>query len=155
MTGTGAWRRYFTEVVSGIEYDLDGKKVPQAIALRQLYSPDREARKRAADAVTVGLRDELKTTTFVFNTLLADKASNDKLRKYPTWISSRNMDNEISDASVDALVSAVTSRYDIVARYYTIKRRFAGHRRVVRLRPLRAAVECGLALSWEGRATWC
>lgn len=126
VTGTNAWRRYFTEVVSGIEYDLDGKKAPQAIVLRQLYSPDREMRKRAADSVTAGLRTELKATTFVFNTLLADKASNDKLRKYPTWISSRNMDNEISDEAVDALVSAVTSRYDIVARYYHIKRRLLG-----------------------------
>ncbi|MCC7206080.1 MAG: M3 family oligoendopeptidase [Anaerolineae bacterium] len=126
VTGRNAWQRFFTEVVSGIEYDLDGKKVPQAIALRQLYSPDREARIRAADSVTAGLRTELKTTTFIFNTLLADKASNDKLRKYPTWISSRNMDNEISDEAVEALVSAVTSRYDIVARYYTIKRRLLG-----------------------------
>lgn len=126
VTGRNAWRRYFTEVVSGIEYDLDGQKVPQPIVLRQLYNPDREVRKRAADSVTAGLRTELKTTTFVFNTLLAEKASNDKLRKYPTWIASRNMDNEISDEAVEALVSAVTSRYDIVARYYGIKRRLLG-----------------------------
>src|SRR5260221_79892 len=59
--------------------------------------------------------------------MLADKASNDRLRKYPSWISARNLDNEASDEIVEALISAVTSRYDIVARYYTIKRQLLGY----------------------------
>ena len=36
------------------------------------------------------------------------------------------MDNQVDDATVDALVGAVTSRYDIVARYYRLKRRLLG-----------------------------
>jgi oligoendopeptidase F len=127
VTGVRAWQRFAGEVISAIEYDLDGKKVPQAIALRQLYDHDREARRRAADSVTAGLRSQLRAMTFAFNTILADKASSDRLRKYPTWVSSRNMDNEISDDSVEALVHAVISRYDIVARYYTVKRRLLGY----------------------------
>jgi len=39
----------------------------------------------------------LPTTTYIFNTSLADKASDDRLRNFPTWISSRNLDNEASD----------------------------------------------------------
>ena len=60
------------------------------------------------------------------NNILADKASDDRLRNYPTWISARNMSNEVDDATVDALVEAVTSRYDVVARYYNLKRRLLG-----------------------------
>jgi oligoendopeptidase F len=127
VTGAGAWNRFFGEAVNAIEYDLDGQKVPQSAVLRVLYSPDREARRRAADSLTAGLRPHLRTFTYIFNTIVADKASNDRLRKYPTWISSRNMANEISDETVEALVSAVTSRYDIVARYYTLKRRLLGY----------------------------
>ena len=67
-----------------------------------------------------------RTTTFIMNNILADKASDDRLRSYPTWISARNMGNEVDDGTVDALVAAVTSRYDIVARYYNIKRRLLG-----------------------------
>ncbi|MBI3396625.1 MAG: M3 family oligoendopeptidase, partial [Spirochaetia bacterium] len=66
------------------------------------------------------------TTTYIYNVSLAEKASTDRLRKYPTWISDRNLDNETSDLMVDALISAVTSRYDIVARYYKIKRKLLG-----------------------------
>jgi oligoendopeptidase F len=127
VTGVHAWTRYYGEVMSAQRYDVDGQKVPQALILQRLYLPDREARKRAADSMTVGLRDTLKTSTYVFNTVLADKASDDRLRKYPTWISSRNLDNEASDEMVDALVSAVTSRYDIVSRYYKIKRQLLGY----------------------------
>ncbi len=127
VTGVQAWNRYFGEVLSAQRYDMDGQKVPQDVILRRLYVPDRDMRKRAADSVTVGLRDLLKTTTYVFNTILAETASDDRLRKYPTWISSRNLDNEASDEMVQALINAVTSRYDIVARYYTIKRQLLGY----------------------------
>ncbi len=72
------------------------------------------------------LREKLPILTFVFNTLAADKASDDRLRHYPTWVSSRNLANEVSDEVVEALVNAVTSRYDIVARYYRLKGKLLG-----------------------------
>ena len=126
VTGGGAWVRFFGEVINAIEYDWEGQKVPQSIVLRGLYSPDVHVRKAAADSITAGLRTQLRPITYAFNTVLADKASDDKLRKYPTWITSRNMDNEVSDSAVEALVNAVTSRYDIVSRYYTLKRKLLG-----------------------------
>ncbi len=36
------------------------------------------------------------------------------------------MDNQVDDATVEALIRAVTSRYDIVARYYRLKKRLLG-----------------------------
>ena len=43
----------------------------------------------------------------MFNTLLADKATKDRLRSYPHWLASRNLANEASDESVAALIEAV------------------------------------------------
>jgi oligoendopeptidase F len=94
--------------------------------LSRLYDPDRDVRRRAAQSVTAGLRDLGRTTTYIFNNILADKASDDRLRHYPAWISARNLANEVDDQVVDALVGAVTARYDIVARYYRLKRRLLG-----------------------------
>ncbi len=48
-----------------------------------LASPDRSVRAAAAAAVTEGLAPGLRTRAFVFNTLLADKATEDRLRSYP------------------------------------------------------------------------
>jgi oligoendopeptidase F len=126
VTGRQAWTRYFDETLAATLFDFEDRRVPAEVVLRQLYSPDREARKRAAAAVTQGLRGIQRSTTFVFNTMLAEKASEDRLRRYPAWISARNMDNQVDDATVDALVRAVTSRYDLVARYYRLKRRLLG-----------------------------
>jgi oligoendopeptidase F len=127
VTGIQAWTRYFSEVFGAARYNLDGQPQPLDVVSRKLYTPDRDMRKKAADALTEGLRNTLKTSTYIFNTMLADKASNDKLRSYPTWISSRNLRNEVSDETVDALVDAVTSRYDLVSRYYKLKKNLLGY----------------------------
>jgi len=126
VTGRNAWDRFFDEVQGAARFDLDGEKLTRDQVLSKLYSPDGDLRKRAAAVITAGLRDMQRTTTYIFNTILADKASDDRLRKYPTWISARNLANEVGDSTVDALVEAVTSRYDIVARYYRLKRRLLG-----------------------------
>ena len=126
VTGRSAWARFFNEVQSNARYEFDGERAPQSVVLSKLYDPDREVRRRAAESITAGLKSMSHTTTYIFNNILADKASDDRLRKYPTWISARNLDNEVDDGSVQALVEAVTSRYDIVARYYRLKRKLLG-----------------------------
>ncbi len=126
VTGVAAWSRFFDEVHGAARYEWGGEQVPQQVVLAKLHEPDRAARRAAADSVTKGLHAVERTTTYIANTLLADKASDDVLRKYPGWISARNMDNQVDDATVDALVRAVTGRYDVVARYYRLKRRLLG-----------------------------
>src|SRR5215813_12187206 len=108
VTGTQAWGRYYGEVLAAQRYDLNGEKVPQEVVLRQLYLPDREARRRAAESMTTGLREMTHTTTYIYNVTLAEKASTDRLRSFPSWISDRNLDNEASDEIVNALIAAVT-----------------------------------------------
>jgi oligoendopeptidase F len=123
VTGRSAWDRFFDEIHGAARYELDGQMLTRDQALTRLYSEDPELRKRAAGAVTATLRDLQQTSTYVFNTILADKASDDRLRRYDNWLSERNLANQVDDRTVDALVAAVTSRYDIVARYYRLKRR--------------------------------
>jgi len=126
VTGRGAWVRFFGEVHGSFRYDWEGERIPQASMLNKLYDRHRSVRRKAAASFTAGLRDMLRTNTYIFNTLLADKASSDRLRSYPGWISARNLENQVDDCTVQALVEAVTSRYDIVARYYGLKRRLLG-----------------------------
>ncbi len=127
VTGRQAWSRFFDETHAAALYEWDGEKVPQQTLLARLYSPERAARKAAAASLTAGLRQMQRTTTFITNTLLAEKSSEDRLRGYRSWISSRNMDNQVDDETVDALVEAVCSRYDLVARYYRVKKRLLGY----------------------------
>jgi oligoendopeptidase F len=120
VTGRSAWSRLFSELTSAITVDLDGASVSLEEALSRLASPDRDQRRRAAESVTAGLAPGIRTRAFVFNTLLADKATDDRLRNYPNWLANRNLDNEASDESVAALVAAVERRYDIPQRWYAL-----------------------------------
>jgi oligoendopeptidase F len=126
VTGRSAWTRLFSELTSTIEVDLGGGRVSLEEALSRLSSPDRDDRRSAAEAVTQALEPGLRTRAFVFNTLLADKAVDDRLRKYPDWIASMNLANEASNESVRALVAAVQARYDIPQRWYALKARVLG-----------------------------
>jgi oligoendopeptidase F len=64
--------------------------------------------------------------THIFNTVLLDKSIDDRLRGYPHWLRSRNLGNEADDEMVSALVNAVSSKYDVVQRYYRLKREILG-----------------------------
>jgi oligoendopeptidase F len=126
VTGRQAWVRYFTQVMSALRYEFDGEALTQSQILSKLHEPDREVRRKAADSVTQTLRERAMDLTYIFNTLAADKAINDELRQYPSWIASRNLSNKAPDEVVAALINAVTSRYDIVARHYELKRKLLG-----------------------------
>lgn len=126
ITGKQAWTRYFDETLGATRYTLDGEEVTQEEVLSKLYEPDRSVRRDAALAFTEGLKERKRTLTFVFNTLLADKASTDDLRGYSHWLERRNLSNEVDDETVQALIEAVTGRYDLVARFYELKKRLLG-----------------------------
>jgi oligoendopeptidase F len=120
--GNSAWTRLFEELCAGIRVELDGRQLGLDEALTQLREPDRDVRRRASAAVTVALGGDIRTRAYIFNVILQEKAIDDRLRKFPSWLSSRNLANETSDEAVQALVEAVTGRYDICARYYRVKR---------------------------------
>ncbi|MSO37686.1 MAG: oligoendopeptidase [Acidimicrobiia bacterium] len=130
VTGASAWSRLFSELTSAITLTVDGETIALEQGLSMLMSPDRSVRESAASAVTDGLAPGLRTRAFVFNTLLADKATDDRLRNFSGWISSRNLANEASDDSVQALVAAVQQRSDIPQRWYRLKARMLGLERL-------------------------
>jgi len=141
VSGFSAWDRLFDELLGTIKVELDGAEIAFEEAMAKLYSPDRDVRRRASEAVTHSLAPGLKTRTFIFNTIAVDRSIDDRLRGYPTWISARNLSNDTTDDAVQALVDAVVGRYDVVQRYYVLKARLLGLDRLAfydRMAPLDA-----------------
>ena len=126
VSGSSAWVRLFEELQAGITTEVDGETLKLESALSLLQSPERAVRQTVAGAITEGLEPGLRTRAFVFNTLLADKATDDRLRSYPSWVASRNLSNEASDESVAALVDAVQRHYSIAQRWYALKAQLLG-----------------------------
>lgn len=127
VTSRSAWNRYFDETLGAARFDLDGESLTEQQVLSKLHSPDRDLRKRAHQSLTNTFGDHSRTLTFVFNTILSDKHTNDKLRGYESWIASRNLANEIDQSTVDSLIKSVTGKYDLVQRYYKLKRDLLGY----------------------------
>jgi oligoendopeptidase F len=126
ISSQSAWGRLFGELVSALRVSLDGDEVPLDVALSRLQDPDREIRRSAAEAVSATLEPGLRTRAFIYNTLVHDKAVEDRLRSYPHWLASRNLSNEASDESVMALIEAVRRRFDIPQRWYALKAKLLG-----------------------------
>lgn len=126
VTGRAAWNRYFDETLGAARFELDDEMLTEQEVLSKLHEPDRKLRKKAHASLTDTFRDHSRTLTFVFNTILADKYTNDKLRNYESWITSRNLSNQTDNETVDALVTAVTDNYSLAQRYYKLKRKLLG-----------------------------
>jgi len=174
LTGAGAWSRLFDELASAIRVELppaassaegDSDADPDAgsggdsdepvsldIALSRLADPDREVRRSTAEAVTEALQPGLRTRAYVFNTLLQAKSTNDRLRGYPHWLATRNLSNEASDESVQALVEAVKGRYELARSWYRTKAKLLGVERLADYDRMAAIATDDRKIEWdEGR----
>ena len=148
-SGAAAWVRLFDELTSAITVELPEQgTVGLEQGLSLLQHPDRAVRQQAAAAVTAGLEPGLRTRAFVFNTLLLDKSTDDRLRSYPSWVSSRNLSNEATDDSVQALVDAVVSRYDIAQRWYRLKAQVLGLDRLADYDRMASVAEDESEIGW-------
>ncbi len=152
LSGRSAWGRLFEELVSALKVDIDGEQLTLDAALSRLMDAERDVRRTAAEAVTEALSPGLRTRGYIFNTLLADKTTDDRLRHYPTWISSRNLANEASDESVQALIEAVQARYELPRRWYRLKAKLLGIDRLADYDRMAAVTSDAVEVPWaEGR----
>ncbi len=138
ISSRAAWTRLFDEQTGAIEVALE-EPVTLDIALSRLHSPSREVRRDTAEAVTRALEPGLRTRASIFNALLVDKATDDRLRSFPSWLAARNLANEASDESVAALIAAVRGRYELPRRWYRLKAKLLGLERLAdydRIAPL-------------------
>ncbi|MFN8644785.1 MAG: M3 family oligoendopeptidase [Candidatus Binatia bacterium] len=129
-TGRRAFHRLFDETLSAMTFtvELDGapRELNESGVLALLHDGRREVRRRAARALSDGLRRQAPLLTFIFNTVAQDHALIDRLRGYPTPMAARHLDNEIDAATVDALIDACEASADLVSAYYRLKRRVLG-----------------------------
>ncbi len=129
-TGDRAWGRLFDEILAGARFQVEGPDGPEEMSeeevLSLLYEPDRERRKAAAGALTEGLKQHSHVLGYIFNTLVQDKATQDRLRTYANPMQARNLSNEIEDDAVRALLDACERGYPTVHRYYRLKAKLLG-----------------------------
>lgn len=125
-----AWKRLYLENAAGLTIELDGETLPMAQALGLRAAPDRELRLRVMTGIAEGAQSGLPVRVAAYNQVLGEKAIDDRLRGFPTWLSARNLENETTDPAVDALLAAVGARHDLPRRWYRLKARILGVERL-------------------------
>ena len=122
LTANSSWVRFFEEKINDLKFNINGNDLNSASALNLLSDHDEKIRKKAAESIETVFESEVKTFTFITNTLSKDKVTNDKWRNYHSPVDSRNLSNNVENEVVEALTKSVTSNYkNISHRYYDIK----------------------------------
>ena len=130
-TGTGAFVRLSGEIRAATVFRpaLPDSTTPELnfSQLGALYaSPERGVRQAAAEAFAVGARANLKTLTFILNTLLQDKAVSDEIRRYETPEATGFRRDELPRGTVELVTGTTADHYHLAARYYNLKREILG-----------------------------
>jgi oligoendopeptidase F len=130
LSGRQAFIRLFDETMgkTKVNVKIDGKnqEMPMDGALALLFHPDRDKRKAAHKGVTAALEANMDLLTYIFNTLVQAHATEDEFRKFPHPAKKRNLANEVDDETVESLKAAVDKNVAMVARYYKLKAKLLG-----------------------------
>lgn len=122
MTANSSWVRFFEEKINDLKFLINNKEVNSSEALNLLTDQNGLVRKKAALSIGDVFKNNVKTFTFITNTLAKDKIINDKWRNYSNPVDARNLANNIEGDVVDALSNSVQNHYSKIShRYYKLK----------------------------------
>jgi oligoendopeptidase F len=126
-TGRNAFGRLFSEITSALSFTLDrsGKKEELTLSemLALLHDPDRDVRRNAMETVYRGLSAHRDTLTFIYDTLIQDHLTMDRLRRYPDPMLERHLVNEIDAEAVKQMMAVTENNYAPAHDYFRLKAR--------------------------------
>lgn len=125
-----AWQNLFAQTVANVRAPFDDGtgEAPRTVdeLLAFVHHPDRTLRLGALDALYAALEPHGDVLAFCYDSLVADRLTSDRLRSYATPLSARHLANELEPAWVEAMMTAIESRYDIAQRWFRHKASLMG-----------------------------
>lgn len=126
-TGRNAFGRLFTEITSSLTFSLEREGKLEELTLSEilalLHQPDREVRRSAWETLFEGLSHHEQVQTFVYDTLIQDHLTMDRLRHYPDPMVERHLTNEIDAEAVSQMMEVTEANYGIAQDYFRLKAR--------------------------------
>lgn len=121
QTGAEAFVRLFDQENNSKRFPYRGEDRSLTDALAELASSKRETREQAAAAISDGLEEEAPRRAFLYTTLIKNKETIDRYRRFADPEEARHLSNEISAEAVQSLLRAVERRKNLFQQYYTWK----------------------------------
>lgn len=118
----GSWVRMTSQFLS--EEKIANKTLEEYIS--DLQSADSNTRQTAGEAINEMLGKNVKIAEHELNAILYDKKVNDDLRGVTRPDRMRHLADDIDSEVVDAMLEAVTSRFDLAHKFYKTKAELLG-----------------------------
>ena len=124
------WERLTSGLLAKQEREImmEGKKQTKNFSdlLGLLDDTNQETRKEANKALMEIFEQYAEIAEPEINAILSNKKTNDSLRKFSRADQARHLDDDIETEIVDTVIQAVTSRFDISKRFYKLKAKLLG-----------------------------
>lgn len=125
VTGVHAWNQLYTELTSTMTVTVrvggEEREVTLSEARTLRSDPDRQVRESASRGLLSAFADRALVIGTVFNTVYQDHGQDVALRGYPSAIAPTLLGDDLPEAVVEALLSAIEGTCDLVQEYYRIK----------------------------------
>jgi oligoendopeptidase F len=126
-TGLRAFGRLFTELTTSLTFPLERDGAAQTLTLSEIlalsHEADRGLRRQAHETLFKVLSQHELVLTFVYDTLVQDHLTIDRLRRFPHPMAARHVANEIDAEAVERMLAVAEANYDIAQRYFQLKAR--------------------------------
>jgi oligoendopeptidase F len=124
-TGRNAFGRLFSEITSSLTFKLEREGKTEELNLSQilslLHDPDRTLRQRAMETLYAGLSQHGQVLTFIYDNLIQDHLTTDRLRDYSNPMAPRHLSNEIDGAAVKTMMEVSEANYALAQDYFRLK----------------------------------
>ena len=121
-TGRSAWVRLFDETSASLRFPFKERELSEAEILNLLSDPDPKNRKLAGKSLSNILEKNKRVFSMILNVISRDRFIEDNKRGFKNIVSSRNLDNDVEDEVVNALVHTVDKAMPkLTHRYYKWK----------------------------------
>jgi oligoendopeptidase F len=126
ITGVSGFQKLYSEFKSSFlfDFEIDGeiKKLTEAELFSFMYQEDKALRYEALQTLVSKYKKNEMIFTHIYNNILKNWDLESKKKNFKKPISRRNLENEVSDESVEVLGKVTTESYPIVEKYYNIKK---------------------------------
>ncbi len=132
IPANAGWQEMFEKLCAKVTVEIPGKSGAKAkrisieAAIAMLYHADKNQRNIAGAGLTKALQEHEELYTHIYSMVLVDKMQNDQLRNFSNPADDQHLANNLAPAAVEALQAVTNANRSLVSRYYHIKRKLLG-----------------------------
>ena len=134
-TASTAWKSFYLRTLGTSTATFDDGRGCRSWGLSELESigkssPDRDVRRRAAEAVEQLLAPMMPVLAQCYDSFVADHLAVDALRGHTDPMERRHLENEIDPGVVERLLAACEAHHHLARRWFEVKARLLGLERL-------------------------